>query len=476
VQTRDEFIPETNVTSRSHAPTQRHMDEPMIPTLQNNSNHHANAVVLSFGGHAEAYDIVRSLGMEGVESIVASCQPHNIAFYSRYCAGKAVLPKFEPANESSIVEQLRRVSTGLGGRPVLFYVSDPELSFVSRFRKNLQPYYRFLVPQDEALENLFNKALFSKLAREHDLPVPPTVIINDIDELRTTVSAIQFPCIVKPAYTQDWVWETEEQKATFGPYKKSLRRFTSAGELLRFCEALPHRASGFLIQPYVDGRDEAIVSFHGYFDEQSQCIGYFVGRKIRTYPRQTGGSVYVRTMDNQDLARQSIEYLQRIGFQGIVKIDYKLDQADNEFKILEINPRYNLWQLLGGYAGVNLAAIAYRHQMEERVTLNGSYREDVRLLFLKQDIRAFLTGYRKTREWTLASYVKSLMHKKYYRVWDPADPLPFVVSLVRFTRRHAIRVLNSMASRARSTTKQFALLLVNNQKTAGKQSISVSQQ
>src|SRR6267143_880936 len=214
------------------------------------------------------------------------------------------------------------------------------------FQKELQSWYRFLLPRDETFEHLFNKARFCTFAREHHLPVPQTIIINNVDELDSIVSSIRFPCIVKPAYRQDWTWETEELLAVFGPYKRSLRRFTSTRELIKFCNALPRRASALLIQSYIEGRDEAIISFHGYFDEQSRCLGYFLGRKIRTYPSHTGVSVYVQTIHNNELAQKSIGYLEQIRFQGIVKIDYKLDQDDNEFKILEINPRYNLWVFL----------------------------------------------------------------------------------------------------------------------------------
>ena len=427
-----------------------------------NGSIRANAVVISFSGHADAYDIVRSLGMAGIPSIVASCRPRDIAFYSRHCAKRVVLPDSE--RESAIIEQLVQLSIELGVRPVLFYVSDPELSFVWRHQNILRSYYRFLLPGDETLECLFNKVLFHEFAREHQFPVPQTVIVKNISDIASIVSGIGFPCIVKPAYSQDWVWDTEEQQLRFGPYKKALRRFTSADELLRFCEALPQRLSGFLIQSYIDGRDEAITSFHGYFDERSTCLGYFIGRKIRTYPSHTGGSVYVQTIHNPVLARQSIEYLQRIGFQGIVKIDYKLDPAGNEFKMLEINPRYNLWELLGGYAGVNLAAIAYRHQKEEPlspvelqvpVAPAGTYGDDVRLLFVKQDIRAYLSGYRKTKEWTLRSYVRSLAKKKFFRMFDREDPLPFVVSVIGFTGRNALRLFALMFHRRHGVSSRF---------------------
>jgi predicted ATP-grasp superfamily ATP-dependent carboligase len=424
---------------------------------EHQSQSQASAVVLSFGGHADAYDLVRSLGMEGVVSIVASTHPQNIAFYSRFCARKVVLLDCEPENEPLIVEQMAQLSAGLGGKPVLFYASDPELAFVRRYQSILHSYYRFLLPRDETLVSLFNKALFSTFAREHDFPVPQTLVVKSIDELDAIISSIRFPCIVKPAYSQDWEWETEEQKARFGPYKKALRRFTSVEQLLTFCRALPHRTAGFLIQSYVDGRDEEITSFHGYFDEESRCLGYFVGRKIRTYPSHTGGSVYVQTIHNEELAQRSIKYLEKIGFQGIVKIDYKMDHTDNAFKMLEINPRYNLWQLLGGYAGVNLAAIAYRHQMGESVELRNTYRDDARLLFLKQDIRAYLSGYRKTEEWTLPSYLRSLIKRKYYRVFMATDPLPFIVSVIGFTHRNAVRLFTSMVAHPQVLRSRLSL-------------------
>jgi len=385
--------------------------------------------------------------MDGVASIVVACQSYDIAFYSRFCKKRIVLPHFETSSERMIVDQLKQLSATLGLKPILFYVSDAELSFVWRFQKELQSWYRFLLPRDETFEHLFNKARFCTFAREHHLPVPQTIIINNVDELDSIVSSIRFPCIVKPAYRQDWTWETEELLAVFGPYKRSLRRFTSTRELIKFCNALPRRASALLIQSYIEGRDEAIISFHGYFDEQSRCLGYFLGRKIRTYPSHTGVSVYVQTIHNNELAQKSIGYLEQIRFQGIVKIDYKLDQDDNEFKILEINPRYNLWVLLGGYAGVNLVAIAYRHQMGETVDLSYDYDDDARLLFFKQDLRAYFFEYRKTKEWTFISYVKSLIKKKYYRVFDPRDPLPFIVSTITFTGRNAFRLFRWMVNR-----------------------------
>ncbi|HYQ86235.1 MAG TPA: hypothetical protein VES59_03225 [Bacteroidota bacterium] len=409
--------------------------------MQNRSAKSAEALIISAGWSPGAYDIARSLGMAGILSHIASSQPSDIGFYSRYCAGRWMLPCFKPENYGEIVIRLQKLSSGSGEKPVLFYASDPELWFVWRYRHQLEPFYRFLLPPDDLIEKLFNKVLFAEFAREHELPIPRSATLRRLEELQELDGAITFPCIVKPAYSQDWIWDTPEQETRFGSYKKALRRFDSKAQLLDFCGALPEREAGVVIQEYIDGRDESIDSFHGYFDKHSRCLGYFLGRKIRTYPPHTGGSAYVRTIHNETLARLSDEYLRRIGFQGIVKIDYKWDDRTKVFNILEINPRFNLWELLGAYAGVNLASVAYHDQRGESVEWRSSYTDDARLLYAKQDLRAYWTGYRHTGEWTFISYVRSMAAKLHFRVFDPRDPLPFVVSALAFLLRNGLRML-----------------------------------
>ncbi len=408
----------------------------------------STAVVITSGGSPAAFDIVRTLAMAGIRTAVASSQRDDIAYYSRNCSGKIFLPPFQRSNEEEIAQCLEAFARQQKELPVLYYASDAELSFVWRYRNRLSSWYKFLLPPDDLLECLFNKVSFSKFAKNYGLPVPETVIVKNADDLSGAVSLIQYPCIVKPAFSMDWVWETEEQKIKFGPYKKALRRISSKEELIDFCRALPARNSGYLIQSYIEGGDENILSFHGYFDEQSRCVGYFIGRKIRTYPPHTGGSAYVRTIYHPTLAQLSVEYLQRIQFRGIAKIDFKWDPRDEEFKILEINPRYNLWEVVGAFAGANLVYIAHQDQRGEEIAAQVFYKNDVRFLYLKQDVRAFFEGYRTTGEWTLKTYLQSLWRKKYYRVFDHNDMRPFLVSLFAFVKRNVQRLFS------RDTVKQ----------------------
>jgi D-aspartate ligase len=395
------------------------------------------------GGGPGAYDIVRALGRAGIGSAVFSSEPWDAAFRSRYARQTLLLPAFGEASFQAICDRLSAFDSARAARPVLFHVGDSELMFVSRFRHVLEASYRFLLPAAGLLEALISKVRFIDLAREARLPVPAARAFADGAEVAAAADTIEMPCIVKPAYNQDWFWETEELRSRFGDYKQALRKFESRGSLLEFCAGLPRRSAGFIVQSYVDGGDERIVSFHGYFDEASRCLGYFLTREIRTNPPHSGDMAYCETIRDEALARLSVECLDRIGFRGIVKVDYKWDERTRAYKMLEIEPHYQSWHLLGAYAGVNLPLIAYRHQRGERIEAPVAPREKVRLLYFSQDFKAYWRGYRKTGEWTWRTYAASLVSKKHYRLLDPRDPLPFLYCLLRFSRRKAGQLLRT---------------------------------
>jgi len=404
-----------------------------------------DAVIFSLGGYFDAFDLIRPLGMAGFRPVVASRDPRNIAYFSRYCKRRVNLPPPERGGDEAVMAELERLAGELGGRPVLFYSSDPELFFIWKYQERLSACYRFLLPAEDLLEKLFDKTSFSLFAIDNKLPIPFTLVIDGPKALGTVLSSVRYPCIVKPAYSYDWVWDTPEQEKYFGWYKVALRRIETEAQLKEFCSMLPERDHRILIQSYVAGSDDHIVSFHGYFDETSTCLGSFMGGKIRTYPPETGGSVFVKTIRNEDLRKHSIEYLGRIGFRGIVKVDYKWDAADGDYKILEINPRYNLWEVPGAYAGVNLEAIAYNHQTggENRPDPLPEYIPELRFLFFKLDFRSYFSGYRRSGAWTFGSYLRSLEYTTHFRIFNPADPLPSVVSAGRFV----FRVIRRLARR-----------------------------
>src|SRR5439155_1128342 len=84
-----------------------------------------------------------------------------------------------------------------------------------------------------------------------------------------------------------------------------------------------------------------------------EVMGEFTGRKIRTAPRRYGFSTYVEITDEDEVRRLGHSILERIGFSGVAKVDFKREPRTKRLYLLEINPRFNLWHHAGAAAGVS---------------------------------------------------------------------------------------------------------------------------
>jgi len=145
------------------------------------------------GGGLGAYDLVRTLGRGGIESAVFASHPADLAFRSRYTRRTLLLPAFKEENFREIFDRIRAFSQAGGDRPVLFYLGDSELMFMSRFRDMLEPSYRFLLPPPTILDAVMSKVRFIGLARAARLPVPAAMAFSDVAELESGIDALEMP-------------------------------------------------------------------------------------------------------------------------------------------------------------------------------------------------------------------------------------------------------------------------------------------
>src|SRR5262249_40361545 len=153
----------------------------------------------------------------------------------RYTRARLLLPEFKPEHHEEIYARLVRFGRSHPERLVLFHVGDSELMFVTRFHGQLESWFRIALPPPDIDQALMNKARFIDLAQRADLPLPVTRAFRDATVLRDALETIPLPCIVKPAYSQDWLWATHERRAPFPSYKEALQRFDSRQTLLAFC-------------------------------------------------------------------------------------------------------------------------------------------------------------------------------------------------------------------------------------------------
>src|SRR5262249_9604133 len=134
-------------------------------------------------------------------------------------------------------------------------------------------------------------------------------------------------------------------------------------ELEAMVPLMEGQQTDFLLQAYIAGGEDRIVSYHAYVRPGGEAVAEFTGRKLRTAPRRYGLSSYVEITDDPTVKEQGRSAVERLRLSGVVKMDFKLDGAGRLW-LLEINPRFNLWHHPGAVAGVCLPELVYRDCVE----------------------------------------------------------------------------------------------------------------
>lgn len=387
-------------------------------------------------GHATAVlcgdlNMLRCFVKSEVPVIVVSSDPHDVTFHSRYCQHKKVIAN-TLSEPDKAVHDLIELGSKFSEKPVLFYGDDAMLLLVSRNRERLSKYYRFLLPEVDLVEDLVDKTRFANLASRFGFPAPKMVLSRQVKSAKEIMNYLSTPCVLKPNLRVGW-FESKTIMNDGGKPQKVLRANNSDELDIQFTKMLQF-TEDFVIQEYIPGGDDCIYSFHAYFNQYSEMLSYYVGRKIRTYPKDSGVSTYLELVNEPEVVKLGLEILKKLKFVGVVKIDFKKDINSNLFYLLEINPRFNLWNYLGTFCGVNLPQVAYRDLLGIASKTQDDYRTGVKWLSFGDDLRAFVREYRHNGELSLLGLVRSYKCKKIYDIFSWDDPYPFILTFAQYSK------------------------------------------
>jgi predicted ATP-grasp superfamily ATP-dependent carboligase len=384
--------------------------------------------------------LARCFGGTGVPVVIAGSDPTDVIFRSRHARRAVTIAPWD--RPERVLADLEDIASTCADRPVLFYDNDEQLAFVSRNRERLLEHYRLLLPDAAVVEALIDKRQFGAFAQARGLPVPRQLAARDVDGPDAVLATLRLPCVIKPDVRKGWF--SHPTLFVDGPHKAFLVS-TAAQLRARWAEVARH-IRDFVVQEYVPGGEDQIYSFHAYVDETGATKGWFLGKKVRTFPRNAGISTFLELVHDPRLADLGFEIVRRTGIVGPMKMDFKRDASTGAFHLLEINARFNMWHRLGAASGVNLPVVAYRSLTGFDVPPEADYTTGIRWLSLANDLRSFLRSYRPSGELGWLEWLGSLRGRKVYDVFQWDDPMPFLTTQVRYARAVARRIVGKRAA------------------------------
>lgn len=290
-------------------------------------------------------DLVAALGRGGVKSVVVVPRSDPAGF-SRYA-----VERLEPADHwrqpERLVDQLVAWAVRQTLPPVLYYQTDGDLLLVSRHRERLSSAFRFVVADAGLVETLVDKVKFAELARRLGLPVPPSRWLRAGDP--PDVTDLEFPLILKPVLRRDLAGMSISGKAV---------RVDTPHALRQLWPRMAAAGIDMLAQQAIPGPESRIESYHAYLDQRGAVVAEFTGVKLRTQPLEYGQTTALRITQTEDVRQAGRDVAARLGLSGVVKVDLKRD-PEGRLHLLEVNPRFTLWNHPGAVAGVNLPLLVH---------------------------------------------------------------------------------------------------------------------
>ena len=346
--------------------------------------------------------------------IVASSDPAEPAFASRYCAARLLMPPLSDADAAAAA--LERAAARFGAPLPLLFGNDDALRFVYARRERLQRSFLMLLNDPPVGEALIDKEAFARFAVERGLHAPRTYAWHEL-------GSVPGPVLVKPRVKFDWDASPVLAQLLGGAGKAVVRASgaaTVADEVVaRFHEQL-------LFQEFIPGGDEALWCFDGVADERGTLLACYVGRKIRSYPPRTGDATYIELVHDDAAIAAGREVAERAGLKGIFNIDFKRDPRDGAFRVLEINARYNFWLHLGARNGLNLTRVMVDYLVAQKHPLDTRYSTTYRWIDPELDFRSY-RQLARSGELTFARWAASVLFaRKIYSVFSWSDPAPFL--------------------------------------------------
>jgi predicted ATP-grasp superfamily ATP-dependent carboligase len=179
-----------------------------------------------------------------------------------------------------------------------------------------------------------------------------------------------------------------------------------------------------MVQEIIPGNGHVQYSI-ATFCEDGNIKNWMTARRTRQYPIDYGlGSSFVEAMDIPALLPLAEKLLRHMRVSGMVEVEFKYDERDKQYKLLDINVRPWGWHTLCIAAGLDFPYMQYRFALgyayeEQPNTVDYDYRWIRMITDIPagiQEMRAGIT--------TLFAYLRSLRGKTAFSVLDWRDPLP----------------------------------------------------
>ena len=298
--------------------------------------------VMLLGGAHGTLALARGFGRSGIPVTVVS-DDHPLPNFSRYVQRHFDWPGANAAEAPGWLVQLaerERMRDWL-----LIPCGDSEVKLIANHLPLLRSAFRVESCDWERLRHLCDKQLLARSAAAAGIATPRAWRLRG--EQDAAALDIMFPVVLKPAmrtsrnaFTQAKAWRADGRD-------EFIQRYQEAARLVGY--------ENVVVQELIPGGGEAQFSYAALWHD-GKPVTELTARRTRQYPVEFSyTSTFVEVVANDKVKAAATALLAAVAFEGLVEVEFKFDARDQEFKVLDVNPRAWSWLALCESAGIDIA-------------------------------------------------------------------------------------------------------------------------
>lgn len=319
--------------------------------------------------------VMRGLGLAGIKVVAGSAEKSNIGFASRFACTRVLYPS--PMSEPErFVEEVVRIAKRHRIDMIIPAV-ESTLVALDNYRGEIEKVCRLAAAPSGVLATAIDKSRTLAVAKRVGVPVPRTIVTNDVDEALAIAQSLRFPVAVKPRghALHPATRHLHEFKVK---YARSLDELRILLEQFRGAGTLP------LIQQYTSGSGVCISALFNH----GRMIALLPYARTREFPLTGGVSVMRETVPlDRTLHAYTVKMLRAMEWRGMAMVEFKYDRETDRYILMEVNGRFQASTALSLDAGINFPELTYRLFADLPLPADmPPYRVGVRERWLRGDI------------------------------------------------------------------------------------------
>ena len=280
-------------------------------------------VLVTDDSFPQSLGIVRSLGRKGIRISVLAEKPTRLASLSRYCSARyEVPPSSDDAFSPAVIDLLHRVHFDL----IIPVGYDPTRA-LAQHKAEVSTLSRLETADSQKVLCAADKRYVTELAAEVGVPAPRTISPGSPNEIRNLARKIKYPVVIKPAVEPR--------------IKKGVQYARTPHELIEQYEVLWEQSNQAhmrppIVQEYIPGFGCGFFALY----QNGVCKRIFMHRRVREVPPAGGVSCCAESYYDPKLKAYGTRLLDKLEWHGVAMVEFRYDTDGNDYKLVEINPKF----------------------------------------------------------------------------------------------------------------------------------------